>query len=60
MIGWGYGWDMSYCGYGCWGGNISSGEGTRTMVGVCEDLAEIGWSLEVDSGECKEIVSGRV
>ena len=55
MIGWGCGWDKS-----CRGGILSSGEGTRAKEGVGEDLAEVGWSLDVDSGECKEIVSGRV
>ena len=33
-------------------------KGTRAEVGVGEDLVEVGWSAEVDSGGCsKEIVS---
>ena len=61
MIGWGYGWDMPCCGYGCRGGIFSWGAGMRAEAGVGEDLAEVGWSVKVDGGGClKEIVSGGV
>ena len=53
MIGWGFGWDKSCSRYGCRGGILSSGEGTRAKAGVNEDLAEVGWSLEVDRGVMK-------
>ena len=50
MIGWGYGWDMPCCGYGCRGGIFSWGAGMRAEAGVGEDLAEVEWSVEIDSG----------
>ena len=31
-------------------GLFQSGEGTRVEVGLGDDLAEVGWSVEVDSG----------
>ena len=38
-------------------GSFQGGEETRVEVGVSEDLTEVGWSAEVDSGGCfKEIV----
>ena len=38
-------------------GTFQGGEGTRAEVSVDEDLMEVGWSDEIDSGECfKEIV----
>ena len=31
-------------------GSFQGGEGTRSEVGVDEDLAEVGWSAVVDNG----------
>ena len=48
---------MSCSGFGCSGGSFQGGEETRVEVGVGEDLAEVGWSVEVNSEGCfKEIV----
>ena len=49
MIGWGCGWDMSCSEYSCRGGILSRwlGDEGRGIIG--EDLAEVGWSVEVDS-----------
>ena len=41
--------------------SFQGGLGMRAEAGVGEDLAEVGWSAEVDSGgDFKEIVSGGV
>ena len=31
-------------------GSFHYGRGTRAEAGVCEDLTEVGWSADVDSG----------
>ena len=50
-----------HSGYACREGSFQGGEVTRVETGVGEDLAEVGWSAEVDSGGCfKEIVCGGV
>ena len=42
-------------------GSFQGGEGMWVVVGVGEDLAEVGCSAEVDTGGCvKEIVSDGV
>ena len=47
---------MSFSGYGCRGGIHLRWWGMRV-----EDLAEVGWSAEVNGGEClKEIENDRV
>ena len=37
-------------------GSFQAGEVMRAEAGVGEDLAEVGWSVEVDSGDFQEIV----
>ena len=40
--------------------SFGGGERTRTEVGVCQDLLEIEWFVEVDVGGFSEIVNGGI
>ena len=44
-------WGRFCSGFGWMGGILSGWEKRRREVDDSEDLAEVGWSVEVDSGE---------